>query len=332
MKKKVSKGLKFLLSFALAAVLVYFAFRGVQWKEFFDGLMQTNWWYIALSVVVSLLALLFRQLRWHMMLYPLDDSVRQLDVWDADNIGNLANIVLPGVGEFTRCGLMTSKKAKYDKVFGTILMERIWDFLAIIILMGLALALMWDKLGSFFIDTVVKPAAGKMTFGLGWAVFAVVVVIAVLVWLVFALRHRFGFCDKAACFLEEMIQGFLASLKIKRKFMFFLYTALIWLMYILTSYYTFKAMPDLACLGFGDALFLSAIGNFASVIPVPGGIGAYHYLVTITMTTLYASTWELGILFATLSHEIHALILIVTGVISYVCWTIRKKRKIEIGE
>lgn len=326
MNKKVSKGLKFTLSFALAAVLVYFAFKEVQWDEFFEGLRQTNWWYISLSVIVSLLALLFRQLRWHMMLFPLDGSVRQLDVWDADNIGNLANIVLPGAGEFTRCGLMTTKNAKYDKVFGTILMERIWDFLAILILMGLALALMWDRLGSFFLDSVVKPAAGRINFGLGWALIAVIVLVLVLLWLAFALRRSFTVCDKVACFMEEMLQGFLASLKIKHKFRFVLYTMLIWLMYILTTWFTFKAMPDYACLGFGDALFLSAIGNFASVIPVPGGIGAYHYLVTITMTTIYDSTWELGILFATLTHEIHALILIVTGVISYVCWTLRKRK------
>lgn len=326
MNKKVSKGLKFTLSFALAAVLVYFAFKEVQWDEFFEGLRQTNWWYISLSVIVSLLALLFRQLRWHMMLFPLDGSVRQLDVWDADNIGNLANIVLPGAGEFTRCGLMTTKNAKYDKVFGTILMERIWDFLAILMLMGLALALMWDRLGSFFLDSVVKPAAGRINFGLGWALIAVIVLVLVLLWLAFALRRSFTVCDKVACFMEEMLQGFLASLKIKHKFRFVLYTMLIWLMYILTTWFTFKAMPDYACLGFGDALFLSAIGNFASVIPVPGGIGAYHYLVTITMATIYDSTWELGILFATLTHEIHALILIVTGVISYVCWTLRKRK------
>lgn len=326
MRKKVSKALKICLSFGLAAVLVYFAFKEVQWKEFFDGLCQTNWWYISITVVASLLALLFRQLRWHMMLYPLDEGVKQIDVWDADNIGNLANIVLPGAGEFTRCGLMTTKKARYDKVFGTILMERIWDFLAILILMGLALGLMWDKLGDFFIENVVKPTAGQVNFGLGWVIVSLLVLAALAVWLSFVLRERFVLCDRIARFLEEMVQGFLSSLRIKRKFMFFLYTALIWLMYILTTYYTFKAMPDLAALGFGDALFLSAIGNFASVIPVPGGIGAYHYLVTITMTTLYSATWELGILFATITHEIHALILIVTGIISYFCWTVRKKR------
>ena len=328
MNEKVQKALKYVLSFALAGVLVYFAFRKVDWAEFWESLKCTNWWYITLSVVVSLLALHFRQLRWIMMLQPLDDKVKQIDVWDADNIGNLANIVLPGAGEFTRCGLMSSPRAKYDKVFGTILMERIWDFVAIIALLAIALILMWDRLGSFFIETIVKPTAGRFTFGLGWALISLVAVIALLIWLIFKFRKKVKAFDKIAELLQGMAQGFVASLKIKKKFLFFLYTVLIWLMYVLTTLFTFKAMPELADLGFGDSLFLSAIGNFASVIPVPGGIGAYHYLVTITLTSLYDTTWELGILFATLSHEIHALILIVTGVISYVCWQIRKKKKI----
>lgn len=328
MNAKLQKALKYVLSFGLAGVLVYFAFRKVEWAAFWESLKCTNWWYIGLSVVVSLLALLFRQLRWHMMLYPLDDQVRQIDVWDADNIGNLANIVLPGAGEFTRCGLMSSPRAKYDKVFGTILMERIWDFVAIVALLIIALALMWDRLGSFFIETIVKPTAGRFTFGLGWALIALCALIALIIFVIFKLRTKSKFCAKAAELMQGMAQGFVSSFKIKKKFRFLLYTILIWLMYILTTYFTFKAMPELAYLGFGDSLFLSAIGNFASVIPVPGGIGAYHYLVTITLTSLYDTTWELGILFATLSHEIHALILIVTGIISYVCWQVRKKKKI----
>lgn len=66
-----------------------------------------------------------------------------------------------------------------------------------------------------------------------------------------------------------------------------------------------------------DAAFLSLVGNIASVVPVPGGVGAYHYLVAAAVG-LYGHSWETGILFATLNHEIHALLIIVLGIISYV--------------
>ena len=38
-----SKWLKYVLSFLLAGVLVFFAFRGVDWKAFWSGLQQTRW-------------------------------------------------------------------------------------------------------------------------------------------------------------------------------------------------------------------------------------------------------------------------------------------------
>ncbi len=82
-------------------------------------------------------------------------------------------------------------------------------------------------------------------------------------------------------------------------------------------YFILKAVPTLNGLSIFDALLLSVVGNLASVIPVPGGIGAYHYLIALCLSSIYGIEWSIGILFATLQHELHALILIVFGVISY---------------
>ena len=89
---------------------------------------------------------------------------------------------------------------------------------------------------------------------------------------------------------------------------------------------TVRALPMLDSLTLVDALFLSAVGNIASVIPVPGGIGAYHYLVALSVQSLYGASWETGILLATLGHEAHAILIIVLGVISYVRFSLRKRK------
>jgi hypothetical protein len=96
-------------------------------------------------------------------------------------------------------------------------------------------------------------------------------------------------------------------------------------MYVLMCWAGFKALPMLDSLTFVDALFISAVGNIASVIPVPGGIGAYHYLVALTLQSIYAATWDTGILYATLCHETHAILIIVLGILSYFRLTLRKK-------
>ena len=43
---KTKKVIKYVLLFALAIVLVYFAFRKVDWHAFMEGLKQTRWFWV----------------------------------------------------------------------------------------------------------------------------------------------------------------------------------------------------------------------------------------------------------------------------------------------
>ena len=74
-----------------------------------------------------------------------------------------------------------------------------------------------------------------------------------------------------------------------------------------------------------DAMFLMIVGALSSLVPVPGGFGAFHYIVSLALTTVYGIPAEIGIVFATLSHESQIIIQIVCGGISYACETIRRK-------
>ena len=104
----------------------------------------------------------------------------------------------------------------------------------------------------------------------------------------------------------------------KNKALFLLYSALIWIMYMLMSYFVLKAIPQLSDALLADGLFVASLGNVASLVPVPGGIGAYHYLLKVSLMGLYGTTEEIGLLFATLCHELHAVLVIVLGVWSYI--------------
>ena len=325
--KKAGKAIKYILSLVVAAVLVYFAFRGVKWSEFFSDLAETRWLYMVLFALASVLAIVFRTERWRQLLLPLDDGVERLATWDSINIGNLANVAVPGVGEFIRCGYVSGKKASYDKTLGTIVMERIWDVLAIIVIFALALGLKWSHFGSFFIDNVWKPATGRLNFSLWWIVAALVVLAVAAVWAVFRFRGSNALCGKIAGAVKGIFQGLGTFFGMKHKLRFSLYTVGVWTMYVLMSWFGLKAVPALDSLTFVDALFISAVGNIASVIPVPGGIGAYHYLIALTLSSLYGADWDLGILYATLCHESHAVIIIVLGVISYLRLSIHRGRK-----
>ena len=326
MDKKAVNIIKYTLSAALAAVLVWLAFRGVDWKAFWTGLQQTRWLYMVLFFVAALLALVFREERWRALMHPLDPELRRLSIWDAINVGNLVNVVLPGAGEFVRCGYVSSKRMSYDKAFGTIACERLFDVIMVFLLILAALVLKWESFGSFFVENVWQPMAGRLGGALGWVLGGVALLLAALVWAVFRFRTRVRLFERIAGAFRGVATGFASIAKMERKWPFLLSTVGIWAMYVMMMYCPIRALPMLVALTLTDALFLSAIGNFASVIPVPGGIGAYHYLVALTAQSLYGATWETGILAATLGHEAHALLIIVVGVISYIRFSLRKRK------
>ena len=316
---------KYSLMAALAAALVWVAFRKLDWAAFLDGLQHTRWAFVALFAAASILALVFRMLRWKALIKPIDADAGHLLIWDANNVSNLANIALPGSGEFIRCGYLTSKKAPYQKVLGTVVLERFCDVLAIIVLFVVALVLNRERFGSFFNEQIWEPLSARLGITLWGILIAVAFLAAAAIWTVFHFSGRSTFCNKVAGTVRGLWQGFISFTSMDRKWLFIVYTAGIWFMYILMSYTIILALPEMNGLHFMDALFLSAVGNIASVIPVPGGIGAYHYLIALSLSSLYGATWETGILYATLCHELHAVIIIILGIISYSRLTLRKK-------
>lgn len=317
--------IKYVVSFLLAGVLVFFAFRGVDWKAFWGGLGETRLFCLGMFVVFSLLALVFREERWRAIINPIDPEAKRLDVWDATNVGNLVNVVLPGAGEFVRCGYITRRSMTYDKALGTIVCERVCDLVAVVVLFAIALLSGWSKFGGFFTEQIWTPVAGRLGASPWWYLGGAFLVVALLIWAVFHWSGSNKVCGKIAGWIKGLGAGFVSIGKMKHKWLFVLYTVLIWTMYVLMSWSGLKALPPLAGLGISDALFISAVGNVASVIPVPGGIGAFHYLVKATLMSLFGATENMGLVYAVLCHESHAIIIIILGIISYIRLTLRKK-------
>ena len=316
MTKKLLSILKYLLSFGLAGLLVWLAFRGIDWHEFFVGLKATRWGWIVLYLIVGYLALVFRALRWTQLVHPLDNDLHYGKVWDANNIGGMASIALPGSGDLVRTALLTTAKLPYQTVFGTVMMERAWDILAILLMFVCSLVFAWGRFGGFFVDNIWHPLQTHVI--ILWGLAFIVLAIVVFIVLVRKLRDRSKFFGKLNDILEGFLTGFKTFAQVKNKFLFLVYSVLIWIMYMLMSYFVLKAIPQLSGALLSDGLFVASLGNVASLVPVPGGIGAYHYLLKVSLMGLYGTTEEIGLLFAKLCHELHAVLVIVLGVWSYI--------------
>ncbi|MGM9735975.1 MAG: lysylphosphatidylglycerol synthase transmembrane domain-containing protein [Candidatus Cryptobacteroides sp.] len=331
---------KYIFSAVIAAILLWFSFRGVSWSDFAEGLKTCRWGYILISMALGVLTFWLRAVRWRRLLLPIDGSITRKTAFNAVNIGYLANFVFPRIGEFARCGVISSnsqnlpdqdddihrKKASYDKVLGTVVLERGWDMLSMIILLVVLLAARWGKFGGFFIDEIWKPASGRLTISLWWIVVALAVVAAIAVWAIWKYRNVNKLCSKIWGIARGLVQGFASCLKMEHKWVFFLYTVLIWASYWFMAAATMRAVPDLDALNLVDALFLSLAGSIGWVVPVPGGIGAFHFVVSLALSSIYGLPFAQGIVFATLSHESQSVTMILFGGLSYISETFRRRK------
>lgn len=331
--------LKYTLSLGVAAVLLYFSFRGVEWENFAAALGNCRWVWVAVAMIAGVMAFWVRALRWRQLVLPLDPDVPRKSVFNAINIGYLVNLALPRIGELVRCGVLArhTKSAGYDKVLGTVVLERIWDVLMMFVLVGVLAVTMWGRFGAFFVDKMLLPFSGRLDVGLGAVVLAAVLLGVLCIWLVYRFRDKWKPLMKIWGFCEGLWSGILSCMRMEKAWLFLLYSLIIWGLYWLMSASVLWAVQGmdtsslpaefsgavqcLSSLAAEDALFLMLAGSLSSLVPVPGGFGTFHYIVALALSTVYGVPFEIGIVFATLSHESQTLTMLICGLASYAAET-----------
>ena len=336
MNKKVSQILKYAVSASLAFVLLYFSFRDVEWADFMEGLKSCRWEFILLSMAAGSFAFWLRAVRWRKLLLPIDGSITRMTAFNGINIGNISNFVFPRIGEFIRCGVITRrsepvspddpehKKASYDKVLGTVVLERSWELLVMLLLLAVVVVGGFNRFGGFFVEQIWTPMAQRLDFSIWWIVAVLVLAGAAGCFALWRYRDTNPVFSKVWGIFRGILQGFASCLKMDRKWMFFAYTAFIWMTYWLMAASTVWAAPFLSELDLIEALFLSLVGGLGFAVPVPGGIGAFHFIISLALSAIYGIPTELGIIYATLSHTSQAITQIFFGAGSYAYEALKK--------
>ena len=352
MNHRLKSFLKYTLMFALAGVLLWLSFRELKWKDFMAGLKACRWSYVAFTMAVSIVAFYIRALRWRELIIPIDQSVSRLACFNAINIGYIVNIVLPRIGEFVRCGYITKhsargddgkKLATYDRVLGTMVADRMWDLITMLLLIAVVMAVSVNRYGAFFMDKVIAPITSGLNMSLGTLMLIVVAVFALAVWLIVHFKDRHPLSSKLYKPLVGVWHGVVSCFRMKTWWKFAIYSLLIWACYWMMSAGILWAVQGMdSCslgesmagtigqmqdMGLDDALFLMLVGGVSSLVPVPGGFGAFHYLVSLAMLTIYGIPVEVGVIFATLSHESQIVTEILCGSLSYVWETVHPEKK-----
>lgn len=332
MDKKIGNIIKYALSALMAGALLWITFKGIDWEMFKQGLANCKWGYVLLSIVIGVYSFWIRSRRWRETILPIDPSTSRLTTFNAVNISYIINMVVPRGGEVVRCGIITrhsakdangQKMASFEKVVGTVLVDRLWDTLVMILILIVIFFAFKERWGSFFSDKL-----DSINFSSTYILLIAVGVALLLSLLCYLFHDKNKVLGKLWNFAKGILVGVRDSFKMPSVGRFITLTVLLWFSYWATSAAVILALDGVGLgfenLGGLDALFLMSVGSISSIIPVPGGFGAYHYLICMALSTIYGIPTETGLIFAVLSHESQALAQILCGSASYISETIRK--------
>ena len=323
---KIFSVLKYVILLLLAGTLLWFSFREVEWNSFVNGFRSADFRWIGLSMIISVLAFWIRALRWRLIMLPLGRRVTRMDSWHGINIGYITNFALPRAGELARCGVITKRTGlPFETVAGTVVLERSIDMLSLLLVSAGVMIFFWDSFGGFIDKQIISSLEEKFSAELLLIGLVIVFAFILFLYIVWKYRKSHPVFAKIISRVKGVLQGLVSGFKMQQKWFFIIYTILLWICYWLMSYTTILSFTGSGIeLGPQDALFLMMVGSFGWVIPVQGGIGAYHLIISLALYTVYGISQTTGVIFATISHGSQAVTMLIFGAISLLTITIRK--------
>jgi glycosyltransferase 2 family protein len=337
-KSKTGSVIQFIVLLSIGILLIWLSVKQVapQKDQIVDAFRNANYVWVGLAMLISFLSHFLRAYRWNYLLQPLGHKVHLANATAHVLVGYFANYGIPRMGELTRCSLA----AKYDKVpfesaFGTVITERIIDFILFLViffltllfqfkqLIGLANELIFDKL-RLRLQAASEHPAQLILMG---------AVVLITVFAFFMLRKKMAglLKGKLGSMIKGMAEGIGSVRKMDRPFQFIMLSLLIWACYFYSLYFCFFALPGTANLTQSDCLTLLLFGTFG-VIFSPGGLGAYPaivggillYTFQVDQVSAFALPW--------LSWTSQFVLVVILGIISLIFLPLYNKKNNVVSQ
>jgi uncharacterized protein (TIRG00374 family) len=308
-----------LIAIALAAVLLYFALRDVDWRQVLAILGRARPQYIAIVLAALSISTFLRGARWRLLL-AADRPVSVLVGFWGVSAGYLGNGFLPArAGELLRTALVARRTGiATTYVLATALAERIIDAIVLALILAVVLA------------TLAEVPSWLVVAGRAGAILGVIGLLGLLVLpffegLALAILRRLplppAIGERLATLVERFLLGLRAVHSLPRMALFLGLTAAVWLidataMIICASGFDLTVTYRIAF------LMLSALGLASAAPSTPGYVGIYQS-VAVGILPMFGFSTEAAI----------ALILAVQGTIylTIIPWGLLGLWRLSVG-
>lgn len=276
---------------------------------------QINWWVSIPIGIAGFLSHYFRALRWKILLKTVQLKPSNANTTFAVLIGYLANAVVPRLGEVAKCTVLAKyEKTAPDKAIGTIIAERTFDSISLLIVMLMVLLL-----ENNIATTILQEYFGKYLYhdeNIVWKTVALFLLIAIVGIAIFIFTIKKFQHTKVGKVLNSLGEGIASIWKMQSRMAFLMYSVLIWLMYTSLVYIAFHALDATSSLSFSVSLAIVAFGSIGMIV-TPGGIGTYP-LIVAGVLILFGINEGVGTAFGWICWGMQTILVLVLGIASLI--------------
>ncbi len=282
--QRFRKYIEFVALCLLATALLWWFGRNLDWREVGHRVSSANPYLLIVAVAIICLAYGVRAFRWGALLKPLVPA-RLSDLFVATTIGFSAVFLIGRAGEFVRPVVlpMRDPRVRPSASLVTILVERIYDMMAVALMF--ALNLIW------FQPVVTHEISFSRVRMVGFGMLAVTILGLIFLvwyrkksaWLIEILERRVSrwrFIPKrllklAMRLLEQLSQALRVLVNARELAETIGWTVLLWFGVALANFLVMRAFG--LHVGVSETLFVLGWSLVGSLVPTPGGAaGAFH--------------------------------------------------------
>ena len=296
---------------------IYNSFTPTQLAQMKGYVVSANYNYITFSLITALLGYIFRAYRWKYTLAEIGSYTGFKINFLAVSIGYFVNLGIPRSGEVSRALVLKKyRDVPFDKAFGTIIAERIVDFIILLCLIFTSIILEFSTLKKFLLFYI------PFKLLIAFAIFCFLGLIATIYlykyskwkWILF-IKFK----------IEGLKEGAFSVYKMPNKFPFLVYTLLIWLSYILMFYLTVCTLEATNSMSLGTTVVAFVIGGLVMTF-TNGGFGFFPVLIA-KILLLYGIPEQAGYALGWIIWISQLVITVLLGVFSFLALPIVGKRK-----
>lgn len=337
MKKTISALLRYGLPIVLSILLVYYFYKNVDMQAIRRSMTQdVNYWWFLPVLVVSVLSHVFRAMRWRLQLRAIGVNA-PLHVLVVSIFGTyFMNLLVPRLGEVWRSGYVANRqKTSFTRVVGSMVGDRLADTLTVLLLTIVTFFLAQGAFMKFFGQKSGSADAATSVYATWWFWVLVVVGIGLVALLVAIYRSKSEnkLVSKTRLVLHNLVDGLMSVVHMQGKWMFLLYTLLIWGCYFMQLLIAAQAFSFTRDLGVVAILVCFVFSSLGMAVPTNGGVGAWQYAMMFGLAIYGVGTLPLGepydpqaSTFAWLVWGIQQLLIVALGIYTFVFTAIDRHR------